>query len=147
MTNRAALLHTLHEMCMAYPGAEEIFKGSVGDPVYKASGKIFVMQHPHEGESSIWMKAPPGVQEALIATEPGRYFRPPYVGHNGWVGAWLNDGIDWSAIEDLIDDAWRMTAKKTLIREHDAMREKESASRAKDIPGSRSATRSWRRCG
>lgn len=122
MTNLMALLRTLRELCMAYPGAEEIFEGSVGDPVYKVSGKIYVMQHPVEGEPSIWMKAPPGVQEALVATDPDRYFRPPYVGHNGWVGAWLSDGIDWPEIEDLIDDAWRMTAKKSLIREQDATR-------------------------
>lgn len=74
------------------------------------------------------MKAPPGVQEALIERDPDRYFRPPYVGHNGWVGAWLIDGIDWPEVEDLIDDAWRMTAKKSLIREYDATRKEESAS-------------------
>ncbi len=121
MFNREALLQTLHEICMAYPGTEEIFEGSVGDPVYKASGKIYVMQHHVGGEPSIWMKAPSGVQEALIATDPSRFFRPPYVGHNGWVGTWLNDGIAWPEIEDLIDDAYRMTAKKSLIRELDAM--------------------------
>ena len=74
------------------------------------------------------MKAPPGVQEALIERDPDRYFRPPYVGHIGWVGAWLTDGIDWPEVEDLIDDAWRMTAKKSLIREYDATRKEESAS-------------------
>jgi len=128
MTNREALLHTLHEICMEYPGAEEIFEGSVGNPVYKVSGRIYVMPHQLEGSPSIWMKAPPGVQEALVASDPDRYFRPPYVGHNGWVGAWLTDGIDWPEVEDLIDDAWRMTAKKSLIREYDATRKEESAS-------------------
>ncbi|MBA2775137.1 MAG: MmcQ/YjbR family DNA-binding protein [Chloroflexia bacterium] len=128
MANREALLHTLHEICMEYPGAEEIFEGSVGDPVYKVSGRIYVMQHQLEGSPSIWMKAPPGVQEALVASDPDRYFRPPYVGHNGWVGAWLTDGIDWPEVEDLIDDAWRMTAKKSLIREYDATRKESSAS-------------------
>ncbi|CAN5818458.1 MmcQ/YjbR family DNA-binding protein [soil metagenome] len=128
MANREALLHTLHEICMEYPEAEEIFEGSVGDPVYKVSGRIYVMQHQLEGSPSIWMKAPPGVQEALVERDPDRYFRPPYVGHNCWVGAWLTDGIDWPEVEDLIDDAWRMTAKKSLIREYDATRKESSAS-------------------
>lgn len=122
MTSRDALFQTLHGICMEYPGAEEIFEGSVGDPVYKVSGKIYVMQHQVDGKASLWMKAPAGVQEVLVSTDPARYFRPPYVGHNGWVGAWLDDGIVWPEIDDLIDDAYRMTAKKSLIRELDAMR-------------------------
>jgi len=116
-------LETLHQMCMAYPGSEEIFEGSVGDPVYKVSGKIYVMQHGMDGKSSIWIKAPKGVQEALIARDPDRYFRPPYVGHNGWVGTWLDVGIAWPEVEDLIDDAYRMTAKKGLVAELDAQRQ------------------------
>ncbi len=50
------------------------------------------------------------------------------MGHNGWVGTWLDDGIAWPEVEDLIDDAWRMTAKKGLIQELDAMRKEETAS-------------------
>jgi len=55
-----------------------------------------------------------------VASDPARWFRPPYVGHNGWVGTWLNEDIAWPEVEDLIDDAYRMTAKKRLIRELDA---------------------------
>jgi predicted DNA-binding protein (MmcQ/YjbR family) len=89
------------------------------------SGKIFAMQHQVEGNLSVWMKAPPGVQEALIATNPDRYFRPPYVGHNGWVGTWLNDEIAWPELDDLIDESYRMTATKTLIRELDQIRQED----------------------
>jgi predicted DNA-binding protein (MmcQ/YjbR family) len=108
---------------MAYPGAEEIWEGSVGKPVWKVNGKIFAMQHPMGGQPSLWLKAPPGVQEALIGTDPERWFRPPYVGHNGWVGTWLDAAVPWPEIEDLVDDAYRMTAKKAQIRELDARRE------------------------
>lgn len=123
MTHPNPSLQTLHDICLEYPGTEEIYEGSVGDPVYKASGRIYVMQHPVDGKPSIWIKAPKGVQEALIARDPDRWFRPPYVGHNGWVGTWLDGGIPWPEVEDLIDDAWRMTAKKTLIRDFDAARD------------------------
>lgn len=120
MTAIDSLLAPLRDICLAYPATEEVWEGSVGKPVYKVNGKIFAMQHGHEGKPSVWLKAPPGVQEALIATAPERYFRPPYVGHKGWVGAWLDAGTPWPEIEDLVDDSWRMTATKTLVRELEA---------------------------
>src|SRR6187455_3324478 len=97
------LIQPLRDLCLAYPDVEEQSEGSVGDPVFKAGGKIFAMQHGHEGKPSIWFKAPPGVQEALVAANRG--FRPPYVGHRGWVGLWLDDDTDWSEVADLVDDA------------------------------------------
>jgi hypothetical protein len=121
----AALLQPLRELCLAYPDVEEISEGSVGDPVYKASGKIFAMQHQVNGTPSIWIKAPKGVQEALIGTDPDRWFRPPYVGHNGWVGTWLDEQTPWPEVDDLVDDAWRMTAKKTIVRQYDTQRRAE----------------------
>jgi len=108
---------------MDYPGTEEVWEGSVGKPVWKVRGKIYVMQHPMDGKPSLWIKAPKGVQEALVASDPDRWFRPPYVGHNGWVGTWLDGDIAWPEVEDLIDDAWRMTATKAQVRELDARRE------------------------
>ncbi|MDQ3539133.1 MAG: MmcQ/YjbR family DNA-binding protein [Chloroflexota bacterium] len=113
-------LHTLHEICMGYPGTEEVWEGSVGEPVWKVRGKIYVMQNPRNDQSSVWVKAPKGVQEALVASDPDRWSRPPYVGHNGWDGTWLDDDVTWPEVEDLIDDAWRMTATKAQIRELDA---------------------------
>jgi hypothetical protein len=121
----AVLLGPLRELCLAYPDVEEISEGSVGDPVYKASGKIFAMQHPVNGNPSIWIKAPKGVQEALVGADPDRWFRPPYVGHNGWVGTWLDEATPWHEVDDLVDDAWRMTAKKTLVKAYDAQRQAE----------------------
>ena len=113
---------TLHDICMAYPDTDEVWEGSVGKPVWKVNGKIFAMQHPMDGNPSVWLKAMPGIQEALIATNPERWFRPPYVGHKGWIGAWLDDDTLWPEIDDLVDDSWRMTAKKTQVKALDAQR-------------------------
>ena len=117
------LIQPLRDLCLAYPNVEEQSEGSVGDPVFKAGGTIFAMQHGVDGKPSIWMKAPAGVQEALVASNPLRAFRPPYVGHRGWVGVWLDDDTDWAEVADLVDDSWRMTAKKSVIREYDAQGE------------------------
>jgi predicted DNA-binding protein (MmcQ/YjbR family) len=124
------LLQSLRELCLAYPGTEEIWEGSVGEPVWKTGGRIFAMQHRMEGRPSLWVKAPPGAQEMLVGSAPDRYFRPPYVGHNGWVGAWLDDTTVWPELDDLVDDSWRMTAKKTLIKQHDAVATPEPSSRS-----------------
>lgn len=121
------LIDPIREICAALPGAEEIAEGSVGDPVWKVRKRIFVMQHPQDGQPSLWMKAPPGIQEALVASNPARWFRPPYVGHNGWVGTWLNESTPWPELEDMIEDAWRLTASKTQIRELETSRDQETA--------------------
>jgi len=43
--------------------------------------------HYDEGRRSVWIKAPDGAQEALIESNPDRFYRPKYVGPSGWVGA------------------------------------------------------------
>jgi len=77
--------------------------------------KIFAMQHGHEGERSVWVKAPDGVQGMLVGSVPERFFRPPYVGHHGWVGFWLDRDLDWDEAADLIEESYRMTAPKRLL--------------------------------
>ena len=59
--------------------------------------------------------APPGVQEELIAGSPERFFRPPYVGHRGWLGVRLDRGVGWDEIAELCQDAYRLAAPKRLV--------------------------------
>lgn len=106
-------LERLREVCLRFPEAVEA--GGVGDPSFKVRGKIFAMQHGHEERPSLWVKAPPGVQELLVGSEPARFFRPPYVGHHGWVGAWLDVELDWDELGDLIEESYRMTVPKRLL--------------------------------
>ena len=40
---------------------------------------------------------------------------PPYVGHRGWVGVWLDVELDWDEVEGLVDESYRMTAPKRLV--------------------------------
>ncbi len=117
--DRNIILGQLAMICGSFPGVVEITEGSVGDPVYKVGGKIFVMQHGVGDRMSLWCKAPPGVQGALVAARPDRVFVPPYVGHNGWIGFWLDDDPDWDEIADAIDESYRMTASKRLIKQLD----------------------------
>ena len=106
-------LNRLRAICLALPEASE--QGGVGNPTFKVRDKIFAMRHLMDGRLSVWLKAPPGAQGALIHTSPEMFFRPPYVGQHGWVGAWLDADLDWEQLADLIEDSYRMTAPKRLV--------------------------------
>jgi predicted DNA-binding protein (MmcQ/YjbR family) len=111
-------LKRLREICLALPEATE--GGGVGDPTFRVREKIFAMQHRVDGRPSMWCKAPPGMQGALVGSAPERFFVPPYVGHHGWVGMWLDVAIDWDEVADLVEESYRMTAPKRLVRQLDA---------------------------
>lgn len=110
-------LDQLRAICLALPEASE--QGGVGDPTFKVREKIFAMRHQVDGRMSIWFKAAPGGQGALIHTSPDVFFVPPYVGRHGWVGAWLDAALDWGHIGELIEESYRMTAPKRLLAQLD----------------------------
>jgi hypothetical protein len=110
-------LDRLRALCLALPETTE--RLSHGEPTwFVRDKKVFVMfadQH-HDDRVGFWCAAPDGAQQALIAEDPGRYFRPPYVGHRGWVGVYLDvPDVDWDRIEDIVEDAYRRIAPKTLV--------------------------------
>jgi hypothetical protein len=60
------------------------------------------------------------MQEALVAAEPERYFRPPYVGVRGWLGVYLDVPVDWDEVAAIVEDAYRCVAPKELLAGLDA---------------------------
>jgi hypothetical protein len=107
----------LRELCLALPEATE--KVSHGEPTWFVR-KVFVSfaDHHHDDRVAFWCAAPPGAQEALVAARPEVYFRPPYVGHRGWLGVWLDgrDGaVDWDEVAEIVTDAYRQVAPKKLV--------------------------------
>lgn len=107
-------LDRLRGICLALPEATE--GAGVGAPSFRVRDKIFAMQHSFKGRPSMWCKAPPGMQFALVDAEPERYFVPPYVGHHGWVGVRLDVEIDWDEVESLVLKSYRMTAPRRLSK-------------------------------
>ena len=93
-------------------------KEAWGAPTFRVRNKLFVHYHDNhhgDGRVALWCKAPPGVQETLVAADPRRFFVPPYVGPSGWLGVRLDlDDVDWEQIGELLEEAWRMTAPKRL---------------------------------
>src|SRR5262249_1735826 len=105
-------LDRLRAICLALPEAAET--GGVGNPSFKVRDKIFAMRHHVDGRWSMWCKAPGGLQGALVGSDPERFFVPPYVGHHGWIGLWLDIEVDWDEVADLVEESYRMTAPKRL---------------------------------
>lgn len=71
--------------------------------------------HHGDGIFGLWAAAPPGNQELLVAADPERFFRPPYVGHRGWLGARLDREVDWDEVAGLVEDAWATVAPKRTL--------------------------------
>jgi len=114
-------LERLRAICLALPEATE--RPSHGEPTWFVRDKktfvTFANQH-HDDRIGFWCAAPEGAQEALIADNPEHFFRPPYVGHRGWVGVYLDvDGVDWDQLEEIVEDAYRQVAPKTLVAKLD----------------------------
>ena len=107
-----ALLSRLRSICLALPEALE--KETWDIPTFRVRGKIFAMVHEVRGASSVWCKAPRGAQTILVNAAPERFFVPPYVGHKGWIGIWLDTGVDWEEMRDLIRRSYLMTAPRRL---------------------------------
>jgi hypothetical protein len=85
-------------------------------------GKQFVMvdDHHHGADHlAFWCAAPPGAQEELVGSDPERYFRPPYVGHRGWVGVRIDRVAgrepDWDEIAEVVRDAYRQVSPGRLV--------------------------------
>jgi hypothetical protein len=107
-------LTRLRAICLALPEATE--KVSHGEPTWFVRKVIvtFAGRH-HDDRVAFWCAAPPGVHEALVGSEPQRFFRPPYVGGRGWLGVYLDvPGVDWAEIAEIVTDAYRTVAPKRL---------------------------------
>lgn len=115
----AAELARLRPLCLAIDGAFE--KLSHGEPTWFTGpkGKCFAMfdNHHHGAEHvSVWIPAPPDVQRALVASQPERYWVPPYVGHKGWVAIVLDTKPDWKVVASMLKEAFALVAAPPVRR-------------------------------
>ena len=112
----------IRRICLSLPEVEE--RPSHGAPTFFVRGKksfvtVWTDGHHEHTFAHFWCAAPPGAQEALVAGEPSRFFRPPYVGHRGWLGVRLDRGFDREELAELCQDAYRVVAPATLVRRLD----------------------------
>jgi hypothetical protein len=63
----------------------------------------------------LWLAAAPGAQSELVGADPQQFFRPPYVGHRGWLGVRLDEEFDHGELTAICREAYRTIAPKTLV--------------------------------
>ena len=90
-----------------------------GEPTVRVKGKIFAMHatsgtHHSPERPAVWILSVSVEQDFVIRARPDRYFKPPYVGPSGWIGAWLDQNPPWNEIEELLRDGWRRRAPKKI---------------------------------
>jgi len=120
---RKAVLERLRTVCLVLPETTE--RPSHGAPsFFVRDKKCFLMlldNHHGDGRFAIWCAAaPPGDQQLLVAADESKFFVPPYVGHRGWLGVRLNDGVDWDELAGIVEDAYCAVAPQKLVAELDS---------------------------
>jgi hypothetical protein len=109
----------LARICEGYP--ETVTTSAAGHEhlSLEVAGKRFgyyLYQHfGDDGRSGAVLKAPAGVQELLVGSDPDRFWVPAFVGRHGWIGIRFDlEEPDWDEVTDLVRQAWFMTAPKKI---------------------------------
>lgn len=108
----------VRQYCLSLPETSE--RLSHGHPTFFVQGKKgyvnYMNNHHHDGRIALWCAAPWGMQQALVQNNSIGFFVPPYVGHRGWVGVWLDVGLDTNEVHGIILEAYRQVAPTRLLR-------------------------------
>lgn len=105
----------IREICLALPEAHEV--EAWGTPTFRVKNKVFAMYSAGghtAGRAGLWIMSVSTEQDFVLRARPDKYFKPPYVGPSGWIGAWLDKSPPWAEIAELIRDAYRRRAPKKL---------------------------------
>src|SRR5438552_11814015 len=120
VANKSAL-DRVREICLALPEATEKPFGGHTDPTWRVPDKIFAMYSDnHHGDGRVSQcKAPPGAQEVLRRRPPA-LLHPALCRSYCWVGIRLDvRPVDWDVLAALVNDSYRMTAPKGLLKQLD----------------------------
>jgi hypothetical protein len=113
----------IRAICLGLPEVtEKTTHGAPGFFVRKQFAMLWPTGHHDQEFAHMWCAAEAGAQEALVATSE-RYFRPPYVGHRGWVGVRLDGDVRWEEVTELLEDAYRLLAPARLVALLDRQRD------------------------
>ena len=132
------MLDRLRKLALALPDVSE--RLSHGEPCFFVRERrplcYFHDDHNGDGRISLWCPTLPGAQEELVTAEPQRFFRPAPSASgtfSTWLGVYLDttgtDRVDWNEISNILEDAYRSAAPKSLVKELEATRTRSSRSR------------------
>ena len=111
-----ARLARISEICLALPEAAREDTGhNTAFRVRRKPFAYFLDNHHGDGIVGLWCKVLPGDNEALIRSDPKRFYMPAYVGPGGWVGLRLDLGeVDWEEVSELVRHSYLLIAPKSL---------------------------------
>jgi phosphoribosylglycinamide formyltransferase-1 len=114
-------LTQLAAICEDFPEVERQYMGvHARFVVRKKTFAYFLNDHHGDGIVSLCVKVVPGENDELIASDPTRFYRPAYLGANGWVGLRLDMGeIDWDEVTAFAANSYRLLAPKRLAAQLD----------------------------
>jgi predicted DNA-binding protein (MmcQ/YjbR family) len=110
----------LAEICEALPEATREDSGRHATfRIRKRTFAYFLDDHQgNEGIVGVVFKPPGGESESLLASDPGRFYKPAYIWHRGWVGLRLDIGsVDWDEVAHLVAESYIQVAPKRLAAE------------------------------
>jgi len=123
-------LDQLRQIVLLFPEVNERF--SHGAPCFFIQNRLalcyFHDNHRGDGRTTLWCPATQAVQEALVAAEPQRFFKPPTSSagsFRNWLGVSLEsmagDAPDWSQIAVLLKEVYCSIAPKRFAAQvHEA---------------------------
>ena len=112
-----ALRQRVRDICMAFPETSERIQNPLhsGFLVREKTFCYYLNDHHGDGRLALTFKAVRGALGDFLEMDRDRFFAPPYMAHHGWVGLYLDvEPIDWALIEQLVTEAYRLSAPKKL---------------------------------
>jgi hypothetical protein len=117
--NADRLLARLEKLVLALPEAT-CERGPQHATFVVAGNKkfaYFLNDHHGDGMIAVSMRAAPGENTALVASDPDRFYLPAYLGPRGWIALRLDRGrVDWVEVGELVTDGYLLAAPKRLAR-------------------------------
>lgn len=112
------LIQRLRQICLELPETYE--KEGWGECTFRVNkGTMFAMtdcNHHGSGHTAVWVKANPVIQDMMVKSDPNRFFVPPYMGPQGWIGVRLQPKSNWKEISSIIRDGYEMSQPRTSKR-------------------------------
>ena len=105
---------TARTLAEGLPGVEE--GTSYGTPSWKVRGKFFARLR--DDDTVLVAKVEKGEKQLLMEAEPDVFFETPHYNGYGYVLVRLAN-IDDDELAEVVEDAWRLAAPRTLVEERD----------------------------
>ncbi|MGD1090548.1 MAG: MmcQ/YjbR family DNA-binding protein [Bryobacteraceae bacterium] len=100
------MITRLRKICLTLSNVEE--KKIFDHPTFRVGGKMFCLYHGTTDAPAIAVKV--GKMEQGIFLADSRFFRTPYIGHQGWVSLPAIGRLDWKEITELVKGSYALVA-------------------------------------